>query len=60
MAVELNHVIVFVAGPKAVAPLFPGFVLDPGIRHAGQGTRNRRILFPRNYVEVAWIDDPRR
>jgi hypothetical protein len=37
VAVELDHVIVFVAGPEAVAPLLPGFVLDPGIRHGGQG-----------------------
>ena len=54
---ELDHVIVFVAGPESVAPLFPGFVLDPGMRHVGQGTRNRRVLFPRNYVEIVWIDD---
>lgn len=54
---ELDHVIVFVAGPEAVASLFPGFVLDQGMRHAGQGTRNRRVLFARNYVEVLWIDD---
>jgi hypothetical protein len=58
VAVELDHVIVIVAGPEAVAPLFPGFVLEAGIRHAGQGTRNRRILFPRNYIEAVWVDDP--
>ena len=55
---ELDHVIVFVTGPEAVASLFPGFVLDQGMRHTGQGTRNRRVLFPRNYVEILWIDDP--
>jgi hypothetical protein len=54
---ELDHVIVFVAGPEAVASLFPGFVLDHGIRHTGQGTRNRRVLFSRNYVEIVWITD---
>ena len=54
---ELDHVIVFVAGPEAVASLFPGFVLDQGMRHTGQGTRNRRVLFARNYVEILWIDD---
>jgi hypothetical protein len=57
VAVELDHVIVFVAGPEAVAPLLPGFVLDPGIRHGGQGTRNRRVFFPRNYVEILWVED---
>jgi hypothetical protein len=56
--VELDHVIVFVAGPEAVAPLFPGFTTDAGTRHAGQGTRNRRVLFSRNYIEILWIDDP--
>ena len=55
---ELDHVIVFVVGPEAAASLFPGFVLEPGIRHTGQGTRNRRVLFPGSYVEVVWIDDP--
>jgi hypothetical protein len=54
---ELDHVIVFVAGPEAVASLFPGFVLDRGMRHTGQGTRNRRVLFSRNYIEILWIDD---
>jgi Glyoxalase-like domain len=54
---ELDHVIVFVAGPEDVASVFPGFVLDQGMRHTGQGTRNRRVLFPRNYVEILWIDD---
>jgi hypothetical protein len=44
VAVELDPVIVFVAGPEAVAPLLPGFVLDPGISHGGQGTRNRRVF----------------
>jgi hypothetical protein len=55
---ELDHVIVFVTGPETVASLFPGFVLDQGMRHTGQGTRNRRVLFSRNYVEILWIDDP--
>jgi hypothetical protein len=54
---ELDHVMVFVTGPESVAPLFPGFVLDPGMRHVGQGTRNRRVVFARNYVEVLWVDD---
>ena len=57
VAVELDHVIVCVAGPEGVAPLLPGFVLDPGIRHGGQGTRNRRVFFPRNYVEILWVED---
>ena len=55
---ELDHVIVFVAGPEAAPSLFPGFALEPGIRHTGQGTRNRRVLFPGSYVELLWTDDP--
>ena len=54
---ELDHVIVCVAGPEAVASLLPGFVLDQGIRHGGQGTRNRRVFFPSNYVEILWVED---
>ncbi|MDQ4117042.1 MAG: VOC family protein [Actinomycetota bacterium] len=32
--------------------------LDPGTRHTGQDTRNRRIAFADAYVELHWIDDP--
>jgi hypothetical protein len=56
VAVELDHVIVFVAGREAAERLFPGFVLEAGIRHVGQGTRNRRVVFARNYVEAVWVD----
>ncbi len=56
---ELDHVIVFVPGPDAVEPAwFPGCTVEPGQRHTGQGTRNRRVVFPRTYVELLWIDDP--
>lgn len=55
---ELDHVILFVPGPEAAAGLVPGCVLDPGRRHDGQGTRNRRVHFARTYVEVLWIEDP--
>jgi hypothetical protein len=55
---ELDHVIVCVAGSETAAPLFPGFVLEPGTRHVGQGTRNRRVVFPHSYVELLWVDDP--
>jgi hypothetical protein len=58
VTVELDHVIVFVAGPASVDALFPGFVLEHGTRHDGQGTRNRRIVFPHHYVEILWIDHP--
>jgi hypothetical protein len=52
---RLDHLIVFLPGPvTAVA----GLVLDPGTRHLGQGTRNRRILFPDDFIELLWVDVP--
>jgi hypothetical protein len=57
--VELDHVIAFVADPDAAASTwFPGFTVEPGQRHTGQGTRNRRVVFPRTFVELLGIDDP--
>jgi Glyoxalase-like domain len=58
---ELDHVIVFLRGPHevdAVRSLFDGLVLDEGVQHVGQGTRNRRIVFPDSYVELLWVDEP--
>lgn len=55
---ELDHVIVFVGGPDATDGMFPGCILDPGRRHVGQGTRNRRVFFARTFVELLWIDEP--
>ena len=56
---ELDHVIAFVADPDAAASAwFPGLTVEPGQRHVGQGTRNRRVVFPRNYVELLGVDDP--
>jgi len=55
---ELDHLIAFLPGPPDPAVRFEGFFLDDGTRHVGQGTRNRRIRFPRHYVELLWIDEP--
>jgi Glyoxalase-like domain len=58
MGLELDHVMVFVPDPDAIEPgWFPGCTLEPGQRHTGQGTRNRRVVFPRTYIELVWIDD---
>jgi hypothetical protein len=58
MRLELDHVMVFVPDPDAVEPgWFPGCTYEPGQRHTGQGTRNRRVVFPDNFVELVWIDD---
>jgi Glyoxalase-like domain len=61
VALELDHVIVFLRGPRevgAVRSQLAGLALDDGVRHVGQGTRNRRIVFPESYVELLWIDVP--
>ena len=55
-ALRLDHLIVFL--PEPAPGHIPGLVLDPGTRHIGQGTRNRRILFPDSYIELLWIDVP--
>jgi hypothetical protein len=52
---ELDHLIAFLPGPPEPPA---GFFLDEGTRHVGQGTRNRRVRFPRHYVELLWIDEP--
>ncbi len=58
MSLELDHVIVFVPDPGAIEPgWFPGCTFELGQRRTGQGTRNRRVVFPRSYVELVWIDD---
>jgi hypothetical protein len=58
MSLELDHVMVFVPDPEAIEPgWFPACKFEPGQRHMGQGTRNRRVVFPRSYVELVWIDD---
>jgi hypothetical protein len=33
-----------------------GLVLDDGIEHPGQGTRNRRLFFADRYVEFLWVE----
>jgi hypothetical protein len=54
---ELDHVIRFVpSGDPAYAD---GFTLGPGRVHTGQGTRNMRVMFDRNYLEIAWVEDAR-
>lgn len=52
---ELDHLIAFLPGPPEPPD---GLLLDDGTRHVGQGTRNRRIIFARHYVELLWIDEP--
>jgi hypothetical protein len=53
---ELDHVIHFV--PSEDAADLTGYSPGPGRVHTGQGTRNMRVLFERNYLEVVWVEDP--
>jgi hypothetical protein len=34
-----------------------GWSLDEGTAHPGQGTRNRRLIFAANYLELVWVAD---
>jgi hypothetical protein len=34
-----------------------GWILDDGTRHAGQGTRNRRLVLAEHYLELVWVED---
>jgi hypothetical protein len=53
---EIDHVIYFV--PRREAVDLAGFTIDPGRVHTGQGTRNLRVVFDRNYLELVWIEHP--
>lgn len=34
-----------------------GWVLDAGQAHRGQGTRNRRLVWPEQFLELLWVAD---
>jgi hypothetical protein len=51
---ELDHVIRFVPALEAVD--LTGFTMGPRHVHTGQGTCNVRVLFERNYLEIAWVE----
>jgi hypothetical protein len=60
VVLRVDHVFCF------VEPGFPdeedlraaGFTVDFGREHAGQGTRNRLVLFDNAYLELIWVSDP--
>lgn len=60
MTLELDHLFCLVdpAGDFAARAAAAGYALDDGIRHPGQGTRNRRLPLAGMYLELLWIDDP--
>ena len=57
---ELDHIFCFVhpEGDWARRAEEAGYVLDDGIEHEGQGTRNRRLWFAEHYLEFVWISSP--
>jgi Glyoxalase-like domain len=57
--VELDHVFCVVGDPgTAVRRLEDdGWALDAGQAHRGQGTRNRRLVWPGLFFELMWVTD---
>jgi hypothetical protein len=56
---ELDHVFCFVADPLVAARRLEddGWLLDAGQAHAGQGTRNRRLVWSGRFFELVWLTD---
>src|SRR5690349_4919429 len=56
---EIDHVFAFVEPPGDWPHVLEnaGFRLDSGTRHEGQGTRNRRLLLERSYIEWIWLEN---
>jgi hypothetical protein len=59
MTLELDHIFCMVAadGDAASRLEAAGWLLDAGTAHAGQGTRNRRLAWPEQYLELLWVAD---
>jgi len=57
MALEIDHLFCFVEPDSGWAERvrLAGWVLDDGIEHVGQGTRNRRLWLPDLYLEFIWL-----
>lgn len=53
----MDHVYCFVdpAADWAARATDAGWVLDEGVEHVGQGTRNRRLWLPDHYLEFIWL-----
>jgi Glyoxalase-like domain len=56
---ELDHVFVMVDDLDDTAARLEqdGWLLDAGTVHPGQGTRNRRLLWPEQYLELLSVAD---
>jgi hypothetical protein len=57
----LDHVFCLVPpdGDWAARLTNAGWALDAGTAHEAQGTRNRRLVFARQYLELVWVEDTR-
>ena len=56
---ELDHAYCIVTDPADAARRLEdeGWSLDAGRVHPGQGTRNRRLVWPEQYFELLWLVD---
>jgi hypothetical protein len=54
---EIDHLFCFVdpSADWAARLSDAGWVLDEGVEHVGQGTRNRRLRLPDHYLEFIWL-----
>jgi len=61
VTLELDHVFCVVGDLNEVASRVEnaGWILDSGSAHSGQGTRNRRLVWPERYLELVGITDRR-
>ena len=61
MTLELDHVFCMVGNLDEVASRVEDadWMLDSGSVHSGQGTRNRRLVWPERYLELVGITDRR-
>lgn len=59
MSLALDHVFCMVDDLDEAASRVEraGWVLDAGSVHAGQGTRNRRLVWTQQYLELVWVAD---
>ncbi|MDP9149413.1 MAG: VOC family protein [Myxococcota bacterium] len=57
MSLEIDHLFCFVdpGADWARRALEAGWLLDDGVEHVGQGTRNRRLWLAEQYVELIWL-----
>jgi hypothetical protein len=60
MATQFDHLFVLCdpGAPEAAGLARIGLIEGPQNVHPGQGTACRRFFFPRQYVELVWVENP--